>query len=66
MMKCKRKECNGQELVHLGGTVGGVQLYGCPKCYLVYYWEPRMEYEHEAAKEARNRQAAEPMLAPAG
>lgn len=66
-MKCKQKECNGQELLHLGGTVGGVQLYGCPECNLVYYWEPRMAQEYEKVNEAAriSSTAAEPVLSPA-
>ncbi|MEM1564346.1 MAG: hypothetical protein QW161_06725 [Candidatus Bathyarchaeia archaeon] len=38
---CQEMRCrNCDELcVYLGGTVGGTQLYGCPKCKQVYYAE---------------------------
>jgi len=66
-MKCKVKECDEQELIHLGGTVSGIQLYGCPKCNLVYYWEPRMVNEYELQTErARNPgRTVQPVPAPA-
>ena len=66
-MKCKQKDCKGQELVYLGGLISGVQLYGCPKCNLVYYWEPRTANEYaEQTERARNTShTVQPVLTPA-
>lgn len=66
-MKCKNKDCKDQDLIHLGGTVGGIPLYGCPKCNLVYYLETRMVQEYaERTERARNPgSTVQPVLTPA-
>jgi len=43
---CQKRKCNKQ-CEHLGGTVGGTQLYGCPVCRVVYWVTPR-EYDRSA------------------
>lgn len=37
--------CSNCEKVckHLGATVGGTQLYGCPECKIVYFENNRRE-----------------------